>query len=43
MGIFLALALIGAAIIFDVGNYCSSDAILIAGAIIIAGALASND
>ena len=43
MGIFLAFLLIVAAMLFGVENCCSADAILIAGAIIIAGGLASND
>lgn len=37
------LLLMGVAILFGIGDYCSSDALLIAVAIIIAGGLASND
>ena len=43
MSLILAFFLIAAAMLFGVDNYCSSDAMLIAGAIIIAGALVSKD
>ena len=43
MSLILAFLLIVAAMLFGVENCCSSDAMLIAGAIIIAGALASNE
>ena len=43
MTLLMAVLIIAVSMMFGVGNYCSSDAILIAGAIILASGLASNE
>lgn len=43
MGFLFALLLIGVAILFGIGDYCSPDALVVVVAILIAGGLASND